>query len=74
MTNSNQHIEDYLKYYLSSKFNPEFAILLQGEWGCGKTWFIKEFMKKHSEGKNISSKLKVVLSICNNIFDSLSRL
>ena len=47
MPKVNQHIETYLTYYLNSKFNPEFAVLLQGKWGCGKTWFIKQFMKKY---------------------------
>jgi len=47
MTKHNKHIEDYLDYYLDSKFNPEFAVLLQGEWGCGKTWFIKNYLKKY---------------------------
>jgi hypothetical protein len=45
MLNPNKHIEEYLKYFLSSEVNPEFAVLLQGEWGCGKTWFIKNFLK-----------------------------
>ena len=49
MSNKNQHIKDYLLYYLKSKFNPDFAVLLQGEWGCGKTWFIKEFIEKYSK-------------------------
>lgn len=49
MTNPNAHVEDYLNYYLNASVYPEFAILLQGKWGCGKTWFIKEFTKKYSE-------------------------
>ncbi|GAG66153.1 unnamed protein product [marine sediment metagenome] len=44
----NKHIETYLDYYLNAKFNPNFAILLQGKWGCGKTWFIKQFIKEYS--------------------------
>ena len=49
MTDVNKHIEDYLLYYLKFEFNPEFAVLLQGEWGCGKTWFIEKFIEKYSE-------------------------
>lgn len=47
MLNPNKYIEQYLTYYLNSEVNPEFAVLLQGEWGCGKTWFIKNFLKKY---------------------------
>jgi len=47
MTNANKHIEDYLTYYLNSNFNPGFAVLLQGKWGCGKTWFIKQFIENY---------------------------
>ncbi len=41
----NDHIEKYLGHYLQIP-NPGFAVLLKGEWGCGKTWFIKNFIKK----------------------------
>ena len=47
MKNANKHIENYLTYYLNSNFNPSFAVLLQGKWGCGKTWFIKQFIEKY---------------------------
>ncbi|MEO1673560.1 MAG: P-loop NTPase fold protein, partial [Cyanobacteria bacterium J06631_2] len=39
----NQHIEEYLDYYFSLSYPPGFAILLKGEWGCGKTWFINKY-------------------------------
>lgn len=53
MTTANKHIENYLTYYLNSNFNPGFAVLLQGKWGCGKTWFIKQFIEKHqTSGKH----------------------
>ncbi|MFH1136639.1 MAG: P-loop NTPase fold protein, partial [Pseudomonadota bacterium] len=40
MSSSNQHVIEFLKYYCSLSF-PQYAILIKGEWGCGKTWFIK---------------------------------
>jgi hypothetical protein len=48
---SNTHIEEYLKYYCEMKHAPEFAVLLKGKWGAGKTWFIKKFQKENSSNK-----------------------
>ena len=41
----NQHITDYLQCYVDSKKSPDHAVMLNGPWGAGKTWFIKEFVK-----------------------------
>lgn len=39
----NKHIEDYLDYYCGLSYVPSYAVLLKGEWGVGKTWFIKKY-------------------------------
>lgn len=44
----NKHIEKYLDLYLS-KEDVEYATLLTGKWGCGKTFFIKNYIKNHDE-------------------------
>ena len=44
--NTNDHIVDYLDYYIDSEQSPEYAILLKGAWGAGKTWFIKNYLKR----------------------------
>jgi GTPase SAR1 family protein len=46
-TNNNQHIEKYLNWYLNPLKNksPDFAVLITGDWGSGKTTFIKKFLK-----------------------------
>lgn len=50
----NKHIEDYLDYYFDGKKNFEYAVLLNGAWGSGKTWFIKQYLeKKENQGKKI---------------------
>ncbi|MFC2996089.1 P-loop NTPase fold protein [Acinetobacter sichuanensis] len=36
----NKHIEEYFDYYFNTKKNFEYAVLLNGAWGSGKTWFI----------------------------------
>ena len=54
MSNLNAHIEQYISYYLTLKGNVGYAVLLHGEWGCGKTWFIKKLISdykvQHSDG------------------------
>ncbi len=41
----NKHIEEYLDFYLSLEA-PKYAVLIDGEWGSGKTYFIQSFFKK----------------------------
>jgi hypothetical protein len=42
---SNQHISQFLDYYIKLP-NPQYAVLVKGKWGSGKTHFINEY-KKH---------------------------
>lgn len=42
----NEHIKGYLFKYLELK-KPDFAVMITGVWGCGKTHFIKEFIKEY---------------------------
>lgn len=51
MSDVNQPIERYLHEYLDLQFSPGFAVLLQGEWGCGKTWFIKRFIEEYEKAQ-----------------------
>jgi len=41
--NKNHHLTEYLKYYTSLDSPPGFAIMINGEWGSGKTWFLNSF-------------------------------
>lgn len=36
-----------LKNYISKK-SPDYSLLLKGSWGCGKTYFIKQFCSKNN--------------------------
>ncbi len=38
----NIHITQFLDYYIDSS-NPQYAVLLKGKWGSGKTHFINEY-------------------------------
>ena len=42
---SNENIKQYLDDYVSHT-EPGFAVMLNGNWGCGKTHFIDSYMKK----------------------------
>ncbi|MHA3116822.1 hypothetical protein E0H86_13275 [Acinetobacter sp. ANC 4635] len=51
----NKHIEEYLDYYFSGSKKLEYAVLLNGEWGSGKTWFVKKYIEKQKkQGKKVS--------------------
>ncbi|MCG3677717.1 KAP family NTPase [Aliarcobacter butzleri] len=41
----NKHISQFLNYYIELS-NPQYAVLLKGKWGSGKTHFINEY-KEH---------------------------
>ncbi len=40
----NEHISDFLNYYCNLTKEPQYAVLLTGSWGSGKTWYIKNFI------------------------------
>ncbi|QOW46163.1 MULTISPECIES: P-loop NTPase fold protein [Acinetobacter] len=49
----NKHIEEYLDYYCEDKLN-DYAVLINGSWGSGKTWFISRIEKKlKAKHKNV---------------------
>lgn len=58
----NQHITDYLNYYTNLKNSPEFAVFLRGEWGSGKTKFIKDYLNTITEPSGIYISLNGVNS------------
>lgn len=73
--NPNIHIQEYLENYLKLS-NPEYAILLNGKWGSGKTYFIDTFIREHKEANIKFIKislfgLKDTNSIDEEIFQNL---
>ena len=62
MSNPNEHIEDFLKYYFKLPSPPQYAVLLKGKWGVGKTWFLKEIMASlHNPDYRVKTHLYVSL-------------
>lgn len=46
MASDNQHIREFLSYYCLLNSSPEYAVLIKGLWGTGKTWFIQDSLKE----------------------------
>lgn len=44
MESKNQHIREFLSYYCKLTTPPEYAVLITGLWGAGKTWFIQDVL------------------------------
>jgi len=44
----NKHIEEYLDHYCGLE-HPSYAVLLKGQWGCGKSYFIESYQQKSSK-------------------------
>jgi tRNA A37 threonylcarbamoyladenosine biosynthesis protein TsaE len=43
--NTNEHILEYLRYYCDENNTFDFAVMLKGRWGAGKTYLIKSFLE-----------------------------
>lgn len=67
----NDYISKYLDSYLERE-NTDYAVLLTGKWGCGKTHFIKEYQDQKNEYKFIYISLFGLNSI-SEINDAIFR-
>lgn len=60
--NPNKHITEYLDNFISIP-KPDYAMMINGSWGSGKTWFIDNYIEDRTQhhGKLIDSeKIKFV--------------
>ncbi|WP_369115698.1 P-loop NTPase fold protein [Edwardsiella tarda] len=64
---SNIHTKEYINYYLSLTTEPQYAIMLKGAWGSGKTWFIERVLEEYKETHPEFKFLKVSLYGINSI-------
>ncbi len=56
----NKHITEYLNDYVRLT-NPQFAVLITGKWGCGKTYYIKNLLKQWESEFNYEDDKSIVL-------------
>ncbi len=56
----NKHLTAYLDEYLKMD-TPQFAVMITGKWGCGKTYYIKERINNWNNRKVNSEKDTIVL-------------
>ena len=42
----NQHVREYLTYYIGLQRRPRYAVMLSGRWGVGKTHQVKKVLKE----------------------------
>lgn len=48
INNQNKLIYDFLTEYAKNP-DPQYAVMLKGKWGCGKTHFIKKWLEEYKE-------------------------
>jgi hypothetical protein len=63
MSEINKHVYQALDTYCKLTVEPEYAVLLKGSWGCGKSHFIEEFIQKHKDYKFLFVSLYGVASV-----------
>ena len=56
----NDHVLNYCKEYIESNTSPHFAIFIKGEWGCGKTHFIKRIIQQYNEETETIKKSEIM--------------
>jgi Cdc6-like AAA superfamily ATPase len=63
--NLNEPIVEYLRYYVSTENSFDFAVMVRGKWGVGKTFLINQFLaelKSKGREKNLYVSLYGVTS------------
>ncbi len=43
---NNSHVREYLSYYVALPHPPNYAVMVKGPWGIGKTYLISEFLER----------------------------
>lgn len=51
----NENIVNFLNGYMMNP-DPQYAVLLKGKWGCGKTHFSNHWIEIHIRNKRLRTK------------------
>jgi KAP family P-loop domain len=57
----NQHVSEYLAYYIGFKQTPRYAVMLNGKWGAGKTFQVKKIVGELLASQSLPDKKRYVL-------------
>jgi len=55
----NAHVTTFLSYYASLPHSPHYAVMINGPWGVGKTYLVKQFL----QGRRQAGKKPVYVSL-----------
>lgn len=50
MIEENKEIMEFLEYYSNMTVAPQYAVMIKGKWGTGKTWFIENYIRMLGQG------------------------
>lgn len=56
----NTNVAEILHKYCYEDGKPPFALMLNGSWGCGKTWFVEKFIKENRLDRQSDSETKII--------------
>ncbi|WP_321791828.1 P-loop NTPase fold protein [Burkholderia pyrrocinia] len=61
----NTQIEGFLRYYLALDLAPQYAVMVRGQWGSGKTFFMERQLERYREtgGKALYVSLYGIASV-----------
>lgn len=69
MTDLNKNARDLIEYYCSMEVAPEYALLVKGFWGCGKSHLVDDVIRKMKSANNDLKFLRVSLYGIGDITD-----
>lgn len=58
----NELISKYLSDYLHNP-DPQYAVMLKGEWGCGKSFFVNKWIKEYKPAGRKKSLKPIYVSL-----------
>lgn len=71
-TTTNKHVREFLQYYAGLSTSPEYAVLVDGKWGSGKTHIVRTFVEElRSTGKTVLFVSLYGTSSTNEVDDAL---